>query len=186
VAVTVTNVEDNCRCENALQKQLCDVNVELGNQRWCVEKEDSSENTEVEAAEAAAVTEAAATTGANDSCRCCNVLQKWWCDDSVKRGKQRWCVEEEDSSENTEAEAATAAAGTEAVTVTETAVVTEATDSCRCCNDLQKFWCDEFLKLRHRRRCLERKDSVEETENSEEKTEGVNHFRIVWEKDGIL
>jgi len=32
----------------------------------------------------------------------------------------------------------------------------------------------------------EREDSAEEIENSEEKTEKVNHFRIVWEKDGIL
>ena len=69
---------------------------------------------------------------------------------------------------------------------TEAAVGTEDKDNCRCCNDLQKFWCDEFLKLRNRRRCLELEDTADETANSEEKTEKVNHFRIVWEKDGIL
>ena len=158
VAVTVTNVESCCCCANALQKQLCDLNLELGNQCWCVEEEDLSDNTEVEAAAAAAVTEAAAATEAKaeDNCSCENALRKYWYDVSAKVGQERWCVEEEDSSEKTEEELASVAAATEAASVTQAEGVTEAAvetkenDIRRCCKDLQKFWCDEFLKLRLR------------------------------------
>ena len=104
----------------------------------------------------------------------------------MKLGKELWCVEEEEASERSKEEAVSAAAVTEAATATEAAVGTEDKDNRRCCNDLQKFWCDEFLKLRNRRRCLELEDTADETANSEEKTEKVNHFRIVWEKHGIL
>ena len=121
-------------------------------------------------------------TNVEDNCCCENNLRKYWCDYSVRLGKQRWCVEEEDSSVNT---GIAAEAATETAAATE-AAATEVEESCQCCNDLQKFWCEEFLKLGHRRWCLERKDSAEETENSEEKTETLNHFKIVWEKDGSL
>jgi len=129
---------------------------------------------------AAAAAAAVTVTEAENNCRSENALQKYWCEVSLKLGKPRWCAEEEDSSKKVEEESAAAAA------VTEVVAVTGAEDSCQCCNELQKFWCDEFLKLRQRRRCLEREDSAEKTENSAEKTEDVNYFKIVWEKDGIL
>ena len=136
VAVTVTDVESSCCCGHVFQKQLCDLNLELGNQRWCVKKEDSSERTEEGSASVSAATEAASVTGAERA--------------------------------------------------TEAAVETKGYDICRCCDDLEKFWCEEYLKLGLGRRCTEFEESSEATEDSEEKTEEVNHFRLVWKKDETL
>ena len=129
VAVSVTDVESSCCCAHVFQKQLCDLNLELGNQRWCAGKEDCSSDTEVEVAAAAVETKV---------------------------------------STETEAEA-----------VTEAATVTDSEGSCQCCDELEKFWCEEYLKLGLGRRCSGFEESAEATEDSEEKTEEVNHFRIV-------
>jgi len=51
-----------------------------------------------DSAAAAAVT----VTVTEDNCCCENALQKYWCEVSLKLGKQRWCSEEEDSSEKKE------------------------------------------------------------------------------------
>ena len=76
-----------------------------------------------------------------------------------------------------------AAAATEEAAVIEEAVVTESEGSCRCCDDLEKFWCEEYLKQGLGRRCSGFEKSVEATEDSEDKTGEVNYFKLVWEKD---
>ena len=71
---------------------------------------------------------------------------------------------------------------TEAAAATEEAAVTESEGSCRCCDDLEKFWCEEYLKQGLGRRCSGFEDFVGATEDSEE-SGGVNHFKLIWEED---
>jgi len=100
------------------QKQLCELNVELGVERFCVEKEDSSVNTGAEAIAAATElevkteTEAKAVievvTAAEEEDICCEAFRK------LDRGL-RWalyCLELKDSPEDLgeEADSATEAA----------------------------------------------------------------------------
>ena len=66
------------------------------------------------------VTASAVTVAeAENSCRCENDLQKYWCEVSVKVGKQRYCVEREEAFENLKEEAASVAVVKGAATTTE-------------------------------------------------------------------
>ena len=67
----------------------------------------------------------------------------------------------------------------------EAAVVTGAEDSCHCRDDLQKFWCEEYLKLGLGHRCIELRKFLE-NKDFEENTGTVNHFKIIWHKDSVL
>ena len=68
--------------------------------------------------------------------------------------------------------------------VTEPAV-TGAEGGCQCRDDLEKFWCDEYLRIGVGRQCLELK-RLREKKDSEENSGTVNHFKIVWHKGGVL
>jgi len=96
------------------------------------------------------------------------------------------CLERTDAQQGLgeEAGAATEAAVGEAG-MDEAAVVTGSEDSCQCRNDLEKFWCEEYLKLGMGRRCAELRKLLE-NKNSGENTGTVNHFKSIWHKDGIL
>jgi len=190
-AVTVTDVDSSCCCGHVFQKQLCDLNLELGIERLCVEEEDLSVSTGAEAVtaatelEIATETEAEPTTEATAAAEgdsCCEVFRKLNIGLRLAYDSLELKVSLEDLEE--EAGAATEAATGEAV-VAEAAVVTGSEDSCRCRDDLEKFWCEEYLKLGMGRRCTELRKFLE-NKNSGENTGTVNHFKIIWQKDGVL
>ena len=185
VAVTVTDCDRSCCCEHAFFRQLCAVNVELGIDRLCIEKEGSSVSTGAEAIAAATELEAEIeieaeaatrpTAAAKEDC-CCEVFRKLSVNllkayshlehsDALKGLgeflEEYTCSERKDTFEDLgeEAGAAIEVANGEAAGA-EAAVVTEAECSCQCEDDLQKFWCEEYLKLGLGRRCTELRKSV--------------------------
>ena len=188
-AVTVTDVDSSCCCGHVFQKQLCDLNLELGIERLCVEEDSSDRGAEAIAAalevetgiEAKAGKEVA-TAAAKEDC-CCEVFRKL----NIGLLEAYSCLERTDSLEGLgeEAGAAIEAATGEAVVV-EAAVVTGSEDSCQCRDDLEKFWCEEYLRLGMGRRCIELRKVLKSTQNSEENTGAVNHFKIIWQKDSVL
>jgi len=180
-AATVTEWEDIC-CE-AYRKLSID-------QRWahyCFELKDSPEDLGIEAedfadytgSEAEAVTEAAA---AAEEDSCCEVFRKL----NIGLFEAYSCLECTDALDGLgeEAGAAIEAATSEAV-VAEAAVVTGSEDSCQCRVDLEKFRCEEYLKLGMGRRCTELRKFLE-NKIAEENTGTVNHFKIIWQKDSVL
>jgi len=189
--VTVTDVDSSCCCGHVFQRQLCNLNVELGIERFCVEEEDPSVSTGAEAiaaateleAEIETVAEAAtgATAAAKEDC-CCELFRKL----NIGLLEAYSCLKRTDALEGLgeKAGAAIEAATGEAVG-TEAAVVSGAEDSCQCRDDLEKFWCGEYLKLGLGRRCTELRKLLE-NKNSEENTVTVNHFKIIWQKDSVL
>ena len=203
-AVTVTDFDSSCCCGHGFQKQLCDLNVELGVERFCVEKEDSHVSTGAEATakatelEAKTLTEAEATIGATAAAKedcCCEFFRKL----SIDLEKAYSHLERTDALEGLseflesytcsartgeEVEAAIEKA-TDGAVKNEAAVVNEAEDSCYCRDDLQKFWCEEYWKLGLGRRCVELRKFVENKE-SEENSGTVNHFKLIWHKDAVL
>jgi hypothetical protein len=184
-AITVTDVDSNCCCENGFQKQLCNLNVELGVERFCLEKEGSHVSTCVEATatatelEAETVAESEGATGtsaeAKEDC-CCELFRKL----NVSLLEAYTCMEQIAASKgmNSDSRAATEAAVTESA-------VTGAEGGCQCRDDLEKFWCDEYLRIGVGRQCSELKRLLKK-EDSEVKTGTVNHFRIIWHKDAVL
>ena len=190
-AVTVTDFDSSCCCGHGFQKQLCDLNVELGVERFCVEKEDSLVSAGAEATakatelEAEILTEVEGATGATAAAKedcCCELFRKL----NISLLEAYSCLERTTASEGVDGEAGAAgetaigeAAGAEA------AVVTREEGSCQCRDDLEKFWCEEYLKLGMGRRCLELRKLLEK-KDSEENTGTVNHFKIIWHKDSVL
>jgi len=243
-AVTVTNVDSSCVCGHVFQKQLCELNLQLGVERLCAEEEDPFVSSGAEASavatgleevtetEAEIETKAATVTEWEDIC--CEVYREL----SVDRRWAHYCLELKDTPEElgrkaedfaddtgSEAEAVTEAAAaaegdsccevfrklniglrlayeslehkvqedleeevgaaTGEAAVAEAAVVRGSEDSCHCRNDLEKFWCDEYLKLGMERRCVELRKLLE-NKNSGENSGTVNHFKIIWHKDSVL
>ena len=184
-AVTVTDFDSSCCCGIGFQKQLCDLNVELGVERLCVEEEDSHISIGAEATakatelEAGALTEGEGATGATavakEDC-CCELFRKL----NISLLEAYTCLERTAASEGVSDDSG---AATEAA-VTESAV-TGAEGGCQCRDDLEKFWCEEYLKLGMGRRCLELRKLLEK-KDSEEKSGTVNHFKIIWHKDAVL
>ena len=190
-AVTVTDVDSSCCCGHVFQKQLCDLNLELGVERFCVEKEESSISTGAEAIAAATELEAGieteaeaaigATAAAKEDC-CCELFRKL----NISLLEAYSCLERTAASEGVGDEAgATGEAAIGEAAVNEAAVLTGAEGSCQCRDDLEKFWCEEYLKLGMGRRCLELRKLLE-NKDSEENTGNVNHFKIIWHKDSVL
>jgi len=208
-AVTVTDVDSSCRCSHVFFRQLCAVNVELGVERLCKVKEgssvvsdavDTAVLTELEAeieAEAEAATRS--TVSVTEDC-CCEVFRKLSVNllkayshlehsDTLKGLgeflEDYTCSKRKDILEGLSEEAGPAievangeAAGIEAA-------VTGAEGGCQCRNDLQKFWCDEYLRIGVGRQCSESKRLLKKKE-IEENSGPVNHFKILWDKGGVL
>jgi len=184
-AITVTDVDSNCCCEHGFQKQLCNLNVELGVERFCLEKEDSHISTCVEATatatelEAETVTEGEGATGtsaeAKEDC-CCELFRKL----NVSLLEAYTCLEQIAASKgvSNDSRAATGAAVTESA-------VTGAEGGCQCRDDLEKFWCDEYLRIGVGRQCSELKRLLKKKE-TEENSGPVNHFKMIWHKGGVL
>ena len=191
VAVTVTDFDSSCCCGHKFFKQLCDLNLELGVERLCVEKEDSSGSTDAEAIvaatglEAEIETEAEVVTGATAAAKedcCCELFRKL----NISLLEAYSCLERTTTSEDVDGEAgATSEAAIGEAAVNEAGVLTGAEGSCQCRDDLEKFWCEEYLKLGMGRRCLELRKLLE-NKDSEENTGNVNHFKIIWHKDSVL
>jgi len=190
-AVTVTDVDSSCCCGHAFQKQLCDLNIELGVERYCAEKEESSISLGAEAIAAATGLEAeieteveavvGATAAATEDC-CCELFRKL----NISLLEAYSCLERTTASESVNGEVVAAgeaaiggAAGAEA------AAVTGAESSCQCRNDLEKYWCGEYWKMGMGRRCTELRRLLEK-KDVEENTGTVNHFKIIWHKDAVL
>jgi hypothetical protein len=190
-AVTVTDVDSSCCCGHVFQKQLCDLNLELGVERFCVEKEESSISTGAEAIAAATELEAGieteaeaaigATAAAKEDC-CCELFRKL----NISLLEAYSCLERTTASEGVGGEAgATGEAAIGEAAGAEAAVVTESEGSCQCRNDLEKYWCEEYLKMGMGRRCIELRRLLE-NKDSEDNTGTVNHFKIIWHKDSVL
>ena len=190
-AVTVTDVDSSCCCGHVFQKQLCDLNVELGVERFCVGEEDHSVSTGAEAIAAATELEAEieteaeaateATAAAKEDC-CCELFRKL----NISLLEAYSCLERTNALEGVGDEAGTTSeAAIDEAAGAEAAVVTGAEGSCQCRNDSEKFWCEEYLKLGMGRRCIELRKLLE-NKNSEENTGTVNHFKIIWHKDSVL
>jgi len=184
-AITVTDVDSSCCCEHGFQKQLCSLNVELGVERFCLEKGESHVSTCVEATttatevEAETVTEsegAAGTSAVTKEDCCCELFRKL----NVSLLEAYTCLEQISASKGVSGEfgAATGAAVTESA-------VTGAESDCQCRDDLEKFWCDEYLRIGVGRQCLELKRLLKKKE-TEENSGPVNHFEIIWHKGGVL
>jgi len=171
------------------RKQLCDLNLELGNECWCVDKEDSSASIGAEAIAAATEleteTKAEAGTGstaATEEDSCCELFRKL----NIGLFEAYSCLERTHELECHEEEAeATAKAATGEAVMTEAAVVTENRERCRCEGDSDKLWCEEYLKMGMGRRCTELRKLLE-NRNSGVNIGTVNHFKIIWHKDSVL
>jgi hypothetical protein len=184
-AITVTDVDSGCLCDSGFQKQLCSLNVELGVERFCLEKGESHVSTCVEATatvtevESETVTEtegAAGTTAvAKEDC-CCELFRKL----NVSLLEAYFCLEQISASKGVSGDsgAVTGAAVTESA-------VTGAKGGCQCSDDLEKFWCDEYLRIGVGRQCLELKRLLKKKE-TEENSGPVNHFKIIWHRGGVL
>ena len=173
-AVTVTDVDSSCCCSPVFFRQLCAVNVELGVERLCKVKEgssvvsdavDTAVLTELEAeieAEAEAATRS--TASVKEEC-CCEVFRKLSVNllqayshlehsDTLKGLGEFFedytCSKRKDILEglSEEAGAAIEVANSEAA-------VTGAEGGCQCRDDLEKFWCDEYLRIGAGRQCSE-------------------------------
>jgi len=174
-AITVTDVDSGCCCDPGFQKQLCGLNVELGVERFCLEKDESHVSTCVEAtgtateveAETVTKSEGAAGTSAvtKEDC-CCELFRKL----NVSLMEAYKCLEEISASKGVSGDFGAA---------------TGAESDCQCQNDLEKFWCDEYLRIGVGRQCLELKRLLKKKE-TEENSGPMNHFKIVWHKGGVL
>jgi len=184
-AITVTDVDSGCCCDPGFQKQLCSLNVELGVERFCLEKGESHVSTCVEATttatevEAETVTEsegAAGTSAVTKEDCCCELFRKL----NVSLLEAYTCLEQIAASNaaSNDSRAATGAAVTDSA-------VTGAEGGCQCENDLEKFWCDEYLRIGVGRQCLGLKRLLKKKE-TEENPGPVNHFKIIWHKGGVL
>jgi len=192
-AVTVTDVDSSCCCSHFFFRQLCAVNVELGVERLCRVKEGSSvvsddvDTAVLKELEAEIEAEAEAATRSTASVKedcCCEALRKLSVNllkayshlehsDTVKGLGEFFddytCSKRKDILEGLSEEAGPAievangeAAGIEAA-VTDSAV-TGAEGGCQCRDDLEKFWCDEYLRIGVGRQC----------------------FKRIWHKSGVL
>ena len=188
-AVTVTDVDSSCCCGHVFQKQLCDRNLALGNERWCVEKEDSSVSNGAEAIAVAAEPEsgfeaeaATGATAASEEDSCCELFRKL----NIGLFEAYSCLEQTHAVEGLgEGAGAAAEVATGEALNTEAAVGTEADDKCQCRDNSEKLWCEEYLKLGMGRRCTELRKLLE-NRNSGVNIGTVNHFKIIWHKDGVL
>jgi hypothetical protein len=209
-AITVTDVDSSCCCSHVFFRQLCAVNVELGVERLCKVKEGSSVVSD--AVDTAVLTELGAETEAEaeaatrstasvkEDC-CCEVFRKLSVNllkayshlehsDTLKGLGEFFedytCSKRKDILEGLSEEAGPAieVANGEAAGI-EAAVVNESECSCQCENDLEKFWCDEYLRIGVGRQCLELKRLLKKKE-TEENSGPVNHSKVIWHKGGVL
>jgi len=203
-AVTVTDVDSSCCCSHVFFRQLCAVNVELGVERLCKVKEgssvvsdavDTAVLTELEA-KIEAETEAAtrSTASVKEDC-CCEVFRRLSVNllkayshlehsDTVKGLGEFFedytCSKRKDILEGLSEEAGPAieVANGEAAGI-------GAEGGCQCRDDLEKFWCDEYLRIGVGRQCSGLKRLLKKKE-TEENSEPVNHFETIWHKGGVL
>jgi len=187
-AVTVTDVDSGCCCGHPFRKQLCDLNLESGYERWCVDKEDFSASIGEEAIAAATEpeteTKAEAGTGATAATEedsCCELFRKL----NIGLSEAYSCLERTHVLEGLDEVAGATAEAATGEAVTEAAVVTETEDSCKCRDESDKLWCEEYLKLGMGRRCTELRKLLE-NRNPGVNIGTVNHFKIIWHKDGVL
>jgi len=125
---------------------------------------------------------ATGATAASEEDSCCELFRKL----NIGLFEAYSCLEQTHAVEGLgeEAGAATEVATGEALN-TEAAVGTEADDKCQCRDNSEKLWCEEFLKLGMGRRCTELRKLLE-NRNSGVNIGTVNHFKIIWQKDGVL
>ena len=203
-AVTVTDVDSSCCCSHVFFRQLCAVNIELGVERLCKVKEgssvvsdavDTAVLTELEAeVEAETVTSTRSTASVKEDC-CCEVFRKL----SVNLLKAYSHLEHSDTlkdlgefledytcSKRTDIlEGLSEEAGPVIEAAVTESAVTGAEGGCQCRDDLEKFWCDEYVKIGVGRQCSDLKRLLKKKE-TEENSGPVNHFKMIWHKDGVL
>ena len=194
-AVTVTDVDSSCCCSHYFFRQLCAVNVELGVERLCKVKEGSSVVSddvdtavlkELEAeieAEAEAATRS--TVSVKEDC-CCEVFRKLSVNlleayshlehsDTLKGLGEFFedytCSKRKDILEGLSEEA-----GPAIEVANGEAAVTGAEGGCQCRDDLEKFWCDEYLRIGVGRQCSDLKRLLKKKETEENS----------WHKGGVL
>jgi len=203
-AITVTDVDSSCCCSHVFFRQLCAVNIELGVERLCKVKEGSSVISEdvdtavLKELEAEIEAEAEAATRSTASVKedcCCEVFRKLSVNllkayshlehsDTLKGLGEFFedytCSKRKDILEGLSEEARPAIGAA----VAESAAA-GAEGGCQCRDDLEKFWCDEYVRIGVGRQCSELKRLLKKKE-TEENSGPVNHFKIIWHKGGVL
>jgi len=203
-AITVTDVDSSCCCSQVFFRQLCAVNVELGVERLCEVKEgssvvsgavDTAVLTELEAeieVEAEAATRS--TASVKEDC-CCEVFRELSVNllkayshlelsDTLK-GLGEFLEDYTCSKRKDILEGLSEGVGPAIEVADGEAAVTGAEGGCLCLDDLEKFWCDEYLRIGAGRQCSELKRLLKK-EETEENTGTVNHFEAIWHRDAVL
>jgi len=194
-AVTVTDVDSSCCCSHIFFRQLCAVNVELGVERLCKVKEGSSvvsddvDTAVLKELEAEIEAEAEAATRSTASVKedcCCEVFRKLsvnlleayshlaHSDTLMGLGEffeDYTCSKRKDILEGLSEEA-----GPAIEVANGEAAVTGAEGGCQCRDDLEKFWCDEYLRIGVGRQCSDLKRLLKKKETEENS----------WHKGGVL
>jgi len=193
--VTVTDVDSSCCCSHVFFRQLCAVNVELGVERLCKVKEGSSvvsdavDTAVLKELEAEIEAEAEAATRSTASVKedcCCEVFRKLSVNlleayshlehsDTLKGLGEFFedytCSKRKDILEGLSEEA-----GPAIEVANGEAAVTGAEGGCQCRDDLEKFWCDEYLRIGVGRQCCDLKRLLKRKETEENS----------WHKGGVL